>query len=143
MGKLINEQDTSTFERAFGKAARLPTEEDRKKAMEQSFRDIVAQDLHRDSAYQPPSQGSPRVAGGGTGWLNEQPLVNADTNRTIGLIDAMCDAQLPTPRVSVEQLRGIDPAIVRQKLAQGVATGKISKAQMEEQLSLLGLEKDG
>jgi hypothetical protein len=75
--KLINEQDSSTFEKAFSNAARLPTPEDRKAAMEKGFRDVIREDLHRDSAYQPPAVGAPRVAGR-NGWLMEQPLINAE-----------------------------------------------------------------
>jgi hypothetical protein len=83
--KLINEPDTSTFEKAFSNAARLPTAEDRKKAMEQSFRDVIREDLHRDSAYQPPSFGAPRSAGR-NGWQNEIPL---SAPPGLKIIDAM------------------------------------------------------
>jgi hypothetical protein len=84
--------DGSTFAKAFSKSARLPTEEDRRRAMEQSFRDVIREDLHRDSAYQPPAVGAPRVAGR-NGWLTEQPLVNADTDRTNKLIEGMLPAE--------------------------------------------------
>ena len=127
--------DGSTFEKAFSKAARLPTEEDRKVAMEKSFRDVIAQDLHRDSAYQPPAVGGPRVAGR-NGWLNEQPLVNADTDRANALIEGICNAGLPqpTPRVNIQSLAGIDEGVVRAKLEEACAKGRISRAQLEEAL---------
>jgi hypothetical protein len=45
--------DGSTFEKAFGKAARLPTDEDRKAALEQTFAEM-RKELHRP-VYQPGS----------------------------------------------------------------------------------------
>jgi hypothetical protein len=82
--KLINTQDSSTFEKAFTSAARLPTPEDSRKAMEQTFVEM-RQDLHRDSAYQPPAVQGPRVAGR-NGWQNEIPI---SAPPGIELIDAM------------------------------------------------------
>jgi hypothetical protein len=128
--------DGSTFEKAFSKAARLPTEEDRKAAMEKGIRDLIREDLHRDSAYQPPSVGSPRSVGR-NGWINEVPI---SAPEGIGLIDKICDAHLPQPPHVT--LRGVDPKLVREKLAQAVASGKITRSVMEEQLALLGLGPD-
>jgi hypothetical protein len=58
------------------------------------------------------------------------------------LIEQLCNAQLPQPsRVNIASLKGISPEVVRQKLAQAVDKGRITQAQMEEQLSLLSLGK--
>jgi hypothetical protein len=59
--KLINETDHSTFVRAFEKAARLPTAEDRKAALEQTAADM-RNELYAPK-YEPPSFGAPRSAG--------------------------------------------------------------------------------
>jgi hypothetical protein len=88
--KLINEQDASTFEKAFSNAARLPTEEDRRRAMEKGFRDVIREDLHRDSAYQPNTQRDTRRPAGTNGWLAEQPI---SAPPGISLIDAMLPAE--------------------------------------------------
>jgi hypothetical protein len=89
--------------------------------------------------YEPASFGGPSSVGK-NGWLAEQPLVNADTNRANALIEGICNAlsPQPAPRLNIASLRGISPEVVRQKLAQAVAKGRITQAQMEEQLALLG-----
>jgi hypothetical protein len=132
--------DGSTFAKAFSNAARLPTEEDRREAMEQSFRDVIREDLHRDSAYQPPSVGGPRSVGR-NGWASEVPI---GAPEGINHIDRIVDAlsPQPKPRVEIKSLAGIDPALIRQKLSQATAQGKITKAQMDEQLALLGIADD-
>jgi hypothetical protein len=128
--------DGSTFAKAFSKAARLPTQEDREVALESSVAEM-RKELHRPE-YQPTTvRDSRRPAGNGTGWQNEIPI---GTPEGIGLIDKICDAHLPQPPHVT--LRGFDPKLVREKLAQAVASGKITRSVMEEQLALLGLGPD-
>jgi hypothetical protein len=61
----------------------------------------------------------------------------------VGLIDAICDAHLPQPkpRVEILSLKGIDPAVIRQKLSQAVALGKITQQVADEQMALLGINE--
>jgi hypothetical protein len=142
--KLLVEQDSSTFEKAFGKAARLPTPEDKKVAMEQSFAEM-RKELHRPE-YQPGSERDTRRPAGTNGWLSEQPLVNADTDRANELIEGFCNAQLPQPkpRVNIQSLAGIDEDVVRAKLEDACAKGSITRAQLEEALRALGgLREEG
>ena len=133
--KLINEQDASTFEKAFSNAARLPTPEDRKAAMEKGFRDVIREDLHRDSAYQPPAVSGPRVVGC-NGWQNEIPL---SAPPGISLIDAMLPAlsPQPKPRVNIEALKAFEPSLVRAKLEQALAKGLITREQVDAAMSSL------
>ena len=92
----------ATFAAGFRSAAKLPTEEQTKQAMEQTFAEM-RKELHRPE-YQPPSFGGPHVAGR-NGWLNEQPLVNADTDRANELIEGICNAGLPQPGPAVARAR--------------------------------------
>jgi hypothetical protein len=137
--KLINEPNASTFEKAFANAARLPTPEDRKEAMEQSFAEM-RRDLHRDSAYQPDTQQrDTRRPAGTNGWLMEQPLVNADTDRANELIEGMCNAHLPQPkpRVNIQALKAFEPSVVRAKLEEAAAKGLIKREQVDAVMSSL------
>jgi hypothetical protein len=70
--KLINEQDHSTFTLAFEKAARLPTKEDRKAALEQTAADMRSE-LFKPK-YDAGTQRDTRRAGNGSGWSNEVPI---------------------------------------------------------------------
>jgi hypothetical protein len=129
---LVGPQDAEgTFAKAFSKASRLPTQEDRERALEETFANM-RQELHRPE-YQPATQrDTRRPAGGGTGWANEVPI---GTPEGISLIDAICDAHLPQPPHVT--LRRIDPKRVKAKLEEAVAKGKISRQQVEAVLSTL------
>ena len=124
--------DGSTFEKAFSKASRLPTQEDREAALESSVAEM-RKELHRPE-YQPTTvRDSRRPPGNGTGWQNEIPI---SAPEGIGLIDKICDAHLPQPPQIA--LRGFDPKLVREKLEQALAQGKISQAQVDTVLAALG-----
>jgi hypothetical protein len=115
----------ATFAAGFRSAAKLPTEEQTKQAMEQTFAEM-RKELHRPE-YQPPSFGGPHVAGR-NGWLNEQPLVNADTDRANELIEGICNAGLPQPkpRVNIEALKAFEPSVVRAKVGKRADNARAS-----------------
>jgi hypothetical protein len=131
--------DGSTFSKAFGKAARLPTAEDRERALEQSVADM-RRELHRPE-YQPEQRDTRVAAGNGTGWANEVPIGPPDG---IGLIDRICAAHLPqpSPRVEISDLRKIDAAEIRDKLDWAVSCGKLTRAKADQALRDLGLAED-
>src|SRR5690242_15917757 len=97
--KLINTQDSSTFEKAFGKAARLPTEEDRKASIELSAAEM-RKELFKPK-YEPPSFGSPRSAGR-NGWQNEIPI---SAPPGISLIDRIVENSTVVGGVSRSEAR--------------------------------------
>lgn len=88
--KLINEQDHSTFTNAFSKAARLPTEQDRKAALELSAADM-RKELFQPK-YQANAQRDTRRAGSGSGWANEVPI---GPPPGIAIIDQLCNTLMP------------------------------------------------
>jgi hypothetical protein len=94
--KLLVEQDPSTFTRAFSKAARLPTQEDREVALEQSVAEM-RKELHRPQ-YEAGNVRDTRRAAGTNGWMNEVPIGPPEG---ISLIDKICDAHLPQPKPPV------------------------------------------
>jgi hypothetical protein len=127
----------STFEKAFSKASRLPTQQDREKALELSVAEM-RKELHRPE-YQPGSVKDTRRPAGTNGWLMEQPLFNADTDRTNRLIEGMCNAMQPQPkpRVTIASLQGFEPSVVRAKLEEALAKGLISREQVDATMSSL------
>lgn len=128
--------DGSTFALGFRKATGAATPEQLEKMKEQTMRDVIGE-LYRPQ-YDPGTVRDTRGSVAGTnGWISEKPLVNADTDRTNALIEGMCNAHLPPARVEIKSLKGISPEVVRQKLAQAVASGKLTQAQCDEQLALL------
>jgi hypothetical protein len=137
---LVGPQDAEgTFAKAFGKAARLPTQEDKDAALEQSIAEM-RKELHRPE-YQPATVDTRRAAGNGTGWQNEIPI---STPEGIGLIDRIVNAHSPqpSPRVEIKDLRKIDAKEIRDKLDWAVSCGKLSRAQADAALRDLGIGPD-
>jgi hypothetical protein len=119
----------------------LPTPEQERQAMQQTMRDVIGE-LYRPQ-YQSDSARDTRRPPGTNGWLAEQPLTNADTDRANKLIEGICNAGLPqpTPRVNIQSLRAFEPSVVRAKLEEAVAKGTITREQVDAVMS--SLRKEG
>ena len=97
--KLINEQDASTFTKAFSNSARLPTEEDKREAMERTFAEM-RKELHQPQ-YQSESARDTRRPAGTNGWLNEVPI---GPPPGIAIIDRLCNTLMPHEPLHGEDL---------------------------------------